>query len=150
MEIQVFVDDGDKRVHYEISCGGYVTAYDELALPNFLVNPPSHNYVIMEIDVEDELNDMVSRGYLHDGGYNVRYSDNTIREVKLERSHVLLGADGVEQADEGGMNYIMLHVGNTMDPDEFKIPKEPYDWVDPDTYTSKGEPNFDKVENPGR
>ena len=56
MEIQDFFDDRDKRVHSEISCGGYVTAYDELVLPNFLVHLPSQNYVIMDIDVEEELN----------------------------------------------------------------------------------------------
>ena len=25
--------------------------------------------------------------------------------------------DGIEQADEGGMNYVLLHVGDNMDPD---------------------------------
>ena len=116
----VFVGDEDKRVHYETSCGGYVTADDGLALPNFLVHLLSQNYVIIDIDVEEELNEMVNCGYLDDGGDNARYSDDTMREVKLERSRVFLGADGIEQADEGGMNYMLIRVGDTMEPDEVK------------------------------
>ena len=102
MEIQVFFGDRDKRVRSEISCGGYVTAYDELVLPNFLVHLPSQNYVIMDIDVEEELNERVNGGGLDDGGDNTRYFDDTMRVFKLESSRVLLGADGIEQAEEGG------------------------------------------------
>ena len=47
------------------------------------------------------------------------------------------------------MNYMLLRVGDTFDPDEVKIPKAPYDWVGPDPNTSSGEPNFDLVDNPG-
>ena len=61
-----FVDDREKRVHSEISRGGYVTAYDELALPNLLVQLQSHNCVIMDIDVEEELNERVNGGDLDD------------------------------------------------------------------------------------
>ena len=68
-----FVGDGDKRVHYETSCGGYVTADDELALPNFLVHLPSQNYVIIDIDVEEDLNERVNCRDLDDGGDNARY-----------------------------------------------------------------------------
>ena len=39
---------------------------------------------------------------MYDVGDNARYFDDTMREVKLERSRVLLGADGIEQDDEGG------------------------------------------------
>ena len=62
----------------------------------------------------------------------------------------MLGADGIEKANEGGMNYMLLHVGDTMDPDEFNIPKVPYYWVGPATNTPKREPNFYLVDNPGR
>ena len=44
---------------------------------------------------------------------------------------------------------MLLHVGDTMDPDEFNIPKVPYYWVGPATNTPR-EPNFDLVDNPGR
>ena len=47
----------------------------------------------------------------------------------------------------GGVNSMLLHVGDTMDPDEVKIPKAPYDWVEPAPNTSKGDPNFEKVDN---
>ena len=117
-----FVGDEDKRVHSEISRGGYVTAYDELELPNFLVHLPSQNYVILDIDVEEELNERVNGGYFDDFGDNARYFDDKMREVKLESSRVLLGAERIEQADEGGVNSMLLHVGDTMDPDEVKIP----------------------------
>ena len=70
-----FVGDGDKRVHSEISRGGYVTSDDELALPNFLVHLPSQNYVIMDINVEEGLNERVNCGDLDDGGDNARYSE---------------------------------------------------------------------------
>ena len=45
---------------------------------------------------------------------------------------------------------MLIHVSDTMESDELKIPKAPYDWVDPAPNTSKWEPNFDKVDNPGR
>ena len=45
---------------------------------------------------------------------------------------------------------MLLHVGETMDPDEVKIPKAPYDWVEPAPNTSKGGANFYKVKNLGR
>ena len=43
--------DGDEMVHSEISCDGYVTAGEEVALSNYLVHPPSHNCVIVDIGV---------------------------------------------------------------------------------------------------
>ena len=47
------------------------------------------------------------------------------------------------------MNYVLLHVGDTIDPDKVKFPKPLYDWVDPAPNTSKGGSTFNKVENPG-
>ena len=47
------------------------------------------------------------------------------------------------------MKYVLLHVGDTMDPDEVKVPKPPDDWVGHDTNTAKGEPTLYKVENSG-
>ena len=44
---------------------------------------------------------------------------------------------------------MLLRVGDTMDPDEVKVPKAPYVWVEPTPKTAKGEPTFDKVYNPG-
>ena len=73
-----------------------------------------------------------------------------MREVKLERLRVLLGDYGIEKAGEGEMNSVLLHTGHNMYPDEVKVPKSPDDWVDPATNTSKGDPTFEKVENPGR
>ena len=43
---------------------------------------PSQNYVIMYIDVKEELNERVNGGYLYNVGDNVRYFDDTMREVK--------------------------------------------------------------------
>ena len=48
--------DWDETVFYELSCGYYVTSDGKIALPNYLVHLPSHNDVIMEMDVEEELN----------------------------------------------------------------------------------------------
>ena len=48
--------DGDETTCYELSCGGYATSDDDVALNNYLVHLPSQNEVIMEIDVEEELN----------------------------------------------------------------------------------------------
>ena len=76
----------------------------------------------MNIDVDEELNERVNGGYFDDFGDNERYFDDKMREVKLESSRVLLGAERIEQADEGGVNSMLLHVGDTMDPDEVKIP----------------------------
>ena len=44
--------DGDKTVNSELSGGGYITADDEVELPNYLVQPPIQNDVIFEIYVE--------------------------------------------------------------------------------------------------
>ena len=44
---------------------------------------------------------------------------------------------------------MLLHDGDTMNPDEVKVPKAPDDWVEPAPNTAKGEPTFDKVDNPG-
>ena len=52
--------DGYKMVQSELSCGGYVTADDKVTLPNYLVHVPSHNDVIVDIDVEEELNERVN------------------------------------------------------------------------------------------
>ena len=45
---------------------------------------------------------------------------------------------------------MLLHVGHTMYPYEVKVTKSPDDWVDPAPNTSKGDPTFEKAENPGR
>ena len=44
------------------------------------------------------------------------------------------------------MNSVLLHAGDTMDPDDVKVRKSPDYWVDPDTITEKGEPTFVKVD----
>ena len=47
------------------------------------------------------------------------------------------------------MNSVLLHAGETIYPDEFKVPKVPYNWVEPSTNTEKRWPTFDKMENQG-
>ena len=66
-----------------------------MALTNYLVHLPSKNYVIMNIDVDEELNERVNGGELDGVGDNARYFDDIMRGVKLERSHVLLVSDGM-------------------------------------------------------
>ena len=92
----------------------YVTSDDKVKLPNYLVHLPSQNDVIMEIGVEEGLNEGRNGGYLDDDGDNVRDFKDTIREVEFGRSCVLLGSNGIEQDDEGGMNSVLLHVEDTM------------------------------------
>ena len=48
------------------------------------------------------------------------------------------------------VNYVLIFVGYTMDPDEFKVPKPPDDWFGSSSNTAKGVPTFEKVDNPGR
>ena len=62
----------------------------------------------------------------------------------------MLGDCGIEKYDEGEINYVLLHVGDAMDTDEFKVHKAPYDLVEPPPNTEKGGPIFEKVYNPGR
>ena len=62
----------------------------------------------------------------------------------------MLGSDGIDKSVEGEMNYMLIHVWDTIDPDEVKAPKTTYEWVNPDNDTAKGEPTFDKVDTPGR
>ena len=49
--------DRDKTTGSEISCGNYVTAYENMALPKYLMQISSQNDLIMEMDVEEELNE---------------------------------------------------------------------------------------------
>ena len=44
-----------------------------MVLTNYLVHITSHNDVIMEIDLEEELNKRVNYGDLDDDGDNARY-----------------------------------------------------------------------------
>ena len=100
--------------------------------------------------MEEELNERGNGGDLDDDGDDAREFDDTTREVKFEKSRVLLGYDGIEQADEGEMKSVLIHVGYTMNPDEVKVPKPPDDWVGPASNTAKGGATFNKVDNPGR
>ena len=48
MRKTIIIDsDGDKMVHSEQSCGGYVTSDDKVELPNYLVDLPIQNGVIV-------------------------------------------------------------------------------------------------------
>ena len=71
-----------------------------------------------------------------------------MRGVELERPHVLLGYDRIDKTDGVDMNSMLINVGETMEPEEVKVPKAPYDWVDPAPKTAKGEPTFNEVDNP--
>ena len=55
----------------------------------------------------------------------------------LGRLRVVLGDEGIEKSDKGGMNTVLLHVRLNMDPDEVKFHKAPDDWVEPDPNTAK-------------
>ena len=44
--------EGDETVRSGISHGGYVTADDKVAPPNYLVHLPINNELIMDINVE--------------------------------------------------------------------------------------------------
>ena len=50
----------------------------------------------------------------------------------------------------GGVNYVLLHAGETKEPDEVKAPKAPDDWVEPDSNTSKRGHTFEKIVQPRR
>ena len=95
-----------------------------MELSNYLVNLPSQNGVIMDTDVGEEPNDIGNGEDSDDDddGDNARESDDTMKEVKLERLRFLLGYDRIEQSDEGGMNSVLLHVGYTMKPYDVKVP----------------------------
>ena len=100
----------------------------------------------MEMYLDEELNERVNCCDLYDDCYNARDFNYKMKEVELERSRVLLGYYRIEKSDEGGMNSVLIHFGETMDPADFKVPKPPYDWVDPNHNTEKGVPTFDKVD----
>ena len=55
-------NDGDKTVRCELYHGSYVTEDYEVALLKYLVHLSSRNYVMMEMDVEEELNERVNGG----------------------------------------------------------------------------------------
>ena len=138
IKLSASANDGDEFAHSELSRGGYVTSDEKLELSNYLVNLPSQNDVRMEMDVEYLLNQSGNGGDLDDYGDDARDFYDTMREVELGRLCVLLGYDGIDQDDEGGMNSMLLHVGETMDPDEVKVPKPPNYWVEPAPNTAKG------------
>ena len=72
----------------------------------------------MYIYVEEELNKRGNYGDSYDDGDNARDSEYKIREVEFEMLRDLLGDYRIEKTDEGEMNYMLLHVGDTMDQDE--------------------------------
>ena len=74
-------NDGYKTVLYEIYHGGYVTSDDKVAPSNYLVHLPSHNDVIVNIDVKEELNDMGNCGDSDDDSDDARNFDDTMKEV---------------------------------------------------------------------
>ena len=45
---------------------------------------------------------------------------------------------GQRKMMRGGMKYVLIHVGDTMDPYDVKVPKTPDIWVDRYTSTEKG------------
>ena len=115
--------EGDKTTRSEIPHCSYFTVDDNMALPNYPMHFPSWNDVMMDIGVEKELN---QRGYFDDfyyDGNNARRSINTIRDVELERSRVLLGYVRIYQADYGDITSVFIHIGDNMDPYEVKYPK---------------------------
>ena len=59
----------------------------------------------------------------------------------------MVGDDGIERADDGEMKYVLLHVGDTMDPDKVKVPKLLDYWLETYSNTSKGGLTLDKVNN---
>ena len=59
----------------------------------------SQNGVIMEMYAEEELNERVNGGDSDDDGDDARDFKNIMRDVKLERSRVVLVDDGIEKAD---------------------------------------------------
>ena len=79
---------GDKTSHSVLSRGGYITEYEYVALPNYLVHLQNQNGIIVDIDVDEELNERVDGGDLDDDGDNVRKFDDTMSEVKWDSSHV--------------------------------------------------------------
>ena len=64
--------DREETVHSELSCGSYVTAYDKVELPSYMVHLPIQNDVIVYIDVEKELNERLNGGDLYDYGDDAR------------------------------------------------------------------------------
>ena len=76
--------DRDKTTGSEISCGNYVTAYENMALPKYLMQISSQNDLIMEMDVEEELNEMENGGDSDDSDDDAREFGDTIREVQLD------------------------------------------------------------------
>ena len=43
----------------------------------------------------------------------------------------MLGDYRIERVDEGGVNYVLLHIGYIMYPDKFKVTKALDEWVYP-------------------
>ena len=80
--------DGYKTVHSELSRDGYVTTYDVVALPNYLVHLPSLDDVVVDIDVDEELNERGNCGDSYYGGDDARDFGDTMRGLKLERSRI--------------------------------------------------------------
>ena len=107
-------NDGEENVCYELFCVVYVNAYDEVALPNYLVHLQNQNDFKMEMDVKEELNERGNGGDLDDDGDYTTDLENTMRKVKSKRSHVFKGDDRIYQAGEGEMNSVLLHVEDTM------------------------------------
>ena len=60
---------------------------------------PSQNDAIVDIDVEEDLNERIIGGNSDGDCDYAREFGGTMREVELERLHVLLGDEGIEKFD---------------------------------------------------
>ena len=63
-------------------------------------------------------------------------------------SDFMSGDDGIDKYDEGGVKYLLLRVGGTMDPYEFKVIKAPDDWIEISTNTEEVGYTFYHMDNP--
>ena len=115
--------DETETVFFQLYYVGYITEDYKVPLPSYLLNFPFQNDAILEIDDQEELNDRENGGYSYEDGDYAQFFDNTMRQFDFKRMNILLGVDSIDDSIEGWMNYALLHVGDTMDPNEVKIYK---------------------------
>ena len=131
-------------------CGGYKTADDELNLPYCTTYAPPINDVISQVDVLEEMNKNRDGRDLDDNRFDIQDLENFRRDVKNSRLRYLVAEyDGIYQVGDKEKYYVLLKVGDTVDPYLIKTPKVLDDWVHPTPNDNKGETHFSEVKNPG-
>ena len=104
--------------------------------------------MISEVDILGDMQE-TSNADNSDNKYLYVYDrDDELRWVEQSRIAYILEGNGLDQVGYDEDNFVLLKVGDTVNPEFFNTPIVPEDWFDPPNGERKAEPLFSEVDNP--